>query len=157
MAPPTIAPPMIPPATAAPRPRCALAGVAGSGPAVVATATKATNVFFMSWALLEMAPSVGAGVVKVTHTPYSKLAISLKNSQQSIQSKRSWSSGPKKRFFQAKGKKVPENALFPGTPEWFEGRYKGSAANPHAANPPAIAIPETLALPDAAAIIVVAD
>jgi hypothetical protein len=27
-----------------------------SEPAIVATATKAANVFFMSWALLEMAP-----------------------------------------------------------------------------------------------------
>src|ERR1700674_1861972 len=33
----------------------------------------------------------------------------------------------------------------------------GSAANPHAAHPPAIAVPETLPLPEAAAIIVVAD
>jgi hypothetical protein len=56
MAPPTIAPPMIPPATAAPRARWALAGVAVSDPAIVATATKAANVFFMSRALLEMAP-----------------------------------------------------------------------------------------------------
>jgi hypothetical protein len=29
---------------------------------MVATATKAANVFFMSWALLEMAPSASAGV-----------------------------------------------------------------------------------------------
>src|SRR6185437_5935190 len=36
-----------------PTPRCALAGVAASEPASVATATKAANVFFMSLALLE--------------------------------------------------------------------------------------------------------
>jgi hypothetical protein len=36
--------------------------------AIVATATKAANVFFMSWTLLEMALSVSAGF-KVTHTP----------------------------------------------------------------------------------------
>src|SRR5437868_2009906 len=33
----------------------------------------------------------------------------------------------------------------------------GSAANPHAANSPAVAVPETLSLPDPAAIIVVSD
>jgi hypothetical protein len=77
MAPPTIAPPINPPTTAAPTPRCALAGVAASEAAIVATATKAANVFFMSWALLELAPSGSAGF-KVTHTPYSKLAVSLK-------------------------------------------------------------------------------
>ena len=50
---PTIAPPIRPAATPAATPRCALAGVAVSEPAIVAIATKAANVFFMSWALLE--------------------------------------------------------------------------------------------------------
>jgi hypothetical protein len=59
-----MAPPMIPPATAAPRPRCALAGVAVSEPAIVAIATKAANVFFMLRALLEMAPLASAGGFK---------------------------------------------------------------------------------------------
>jgi hypothetical protein len=77
MAPPTIAPPISPAATPAATPRCALAGVAASEAAIVATATKAANVFFMSWALLEMAPSFSAGF-KVTHATYSKLAVSLK-------------------------------------------------------------------------------
>src|SRR6202790_3993054 len=62
MAPPTIAPPINPPTTAAPTPRCALAGVAASEAAIVATATKAANVFFMSWALLGLAPSGSAGL-----------------------------------------------------------------------------------------------
>jgi hypothetical protein len=48
-----------------------------SEPVIVATATKAANDFFMSWALLEMALSVSAGF-KITHTPYSKLTVSLK-------------------------------------------------------------------------------
>jgi hypothetical protein len=47
-----IAPPSKPAATPAATPRCALAGVEASEPAIVATATKAANVFFMSWALL---------------------------------------------------------------------------------------------------------
>jgi hypothetical protein len=51
-----IAPPIRPAATPAATPRWALAGVAVSEPATVATATKAANVFFMSWALLEVAP-----------------------------------------------------------------------------------------------------
>src|SRR5881227_669149 len=33
----------------------------------------------------------------------------------------------------------------------------GSAANPHAPNPPAVSIPETLPLPDATAIVIVGD
>jgi hypothetical protein len=49
-----IAPPISPPTTPAATPRCALAGVAASEPAIVATATKAANVFFMSLALLEV-------------------------------------------------------------------------------------------------------
>src|SRR6266850_3377036 len=40
-----IAPPSKPAATPAATPRCALAGVAASEPAIVATATKAANVF----------------------------------------------------------------------------------------------------------------
>jgi hypothetical protein len=88
MAPPTIAPPIRPAATPAATPRWALAGVALSEPAIVATATKAANVFFMSWALLEgWRLLLGTGV-KMTQTPYSKLAVSLKNVRQSIQRKR---------------------------------------------------------------------
>jgi hypothetical protein len=60
---------------AAPRPRCALAGVAANEATIAATATKATNDFFMSWAP-EDAPG-GAGF-KVTHTPYTKMIVSLK-------------------------------------------------------------------------------
>src|ERR1700680_5263475 len=66
MAPPTIAPPISPAARPAATPRCALAGVVASEPAIVATATKAANVFFMSWALLEMAPAVSAGLRQLT-------------------------------------------------------------------------------------------
>src|SRR6266478_8409233 len=47
MAPPTMAPPISPAATPAATPRCALTGVAASEPAIVATATKAANVFFI--------------------------------------------------------------------------------------------------------------
>jgi hypothetical protein len=71
-----MAPPISPPAIAAPRYRCALAGVAASEVAIAATATKATNDFFMSWAP-EDAPVSGAGF-KVTHTPYSKMTVPLK-------------------------------------------------------------------------------
>src|SRR5258706_4406236 len=42
-----IAPPSKPAATPAATPRCALAGVAASEPAIVGTATKAANVFFI--------------------------------------------------------------------------------------------------------------
>src|SRR5471032_1084388 len=42
-----MAPPISPAATPAATPRCALAGVAASEPAIVATATKAANVFFI--------------------------------------------------------------------------------------------------------------
>src|SRR5438309_11291763 len=42
-----IAPPSKPAATPAATPRCALAGVAANEPAIVATATKAANVFFI--------------------------------------------------------------------------------------------------------------
>src|SRR3978361_2197769 len=62
MAPPTIAPPMRPAATPAATPRCALAGLAASAPATVATARKAESVFFISWSLLEDgAVNSGAG------------------------------------------------------------------------------------------------
>src|SRR5258706_1979096 len=102
MAPPTIAPPISPAATPAATPRCALAGVAASEPAIVATATKAVIVFFMSRALLEMAPAASAGF-KLTHTPYSKLDVSLKSAPQSIESKRFSGCRLEKRFFQANG------------------------------------------------------
>ena len=98
MAPPTIAPPISPAATPAATPRCALAGVATSEPAIVATATKAANVFFMSWALLQMAPSAGAGF-KVTFTPYWKPTVSPKSALPSIESKRWRADGLKKGFF----------------------------------------------------------
>jgi hypothetical protein len=55
----------------------------------------------MSRALLEMALHASAGF-KVTHTPYSTLAVSLKSAQQSIGSMRGGADEPKKRFFQAK-------------------------------------------------------
>jgi hypothetical protein len=87
MAPPTMAPPISPAATPAATPRCALAGVAASDPAIVATATKAANVFFISLALQKMALCVSAGF-KMTHTLSSKPAVSPKSAQQSIESKR---------------------------------------------------------------------
>ena len=69
-----------------------------SEPAIVATATKAVNVFFMSRALLEKAPSASAGF-KVTHTPYSKPDVLLKSAPQSIESKRAQALGWKNGFF----------------------------------------------------------
>ena len=65
--------------------------------------------------------------------------------------------GLKKWFFQAKTKNDPENSLFPGSLGLFVTKMNGSAANPDAADPPAVAVPESLPLPDAAAIIVVGD
>src|SRR5437763_6003838 len=93
-----IAPPIRPPTTPAATPRWALAGVAASEPAIVATATKAANVFFMLRALLEVAPSAGAGV-NVTHT-YSnrRLAKKAHNGQPKVNV---GTDGLKKRFFQA--------------------------------------------------------
>src|SRR5712671_7308058 len=111
MAPPTIAPPISPAATPAATPRCALAGVAASEPAIVATATKAVNVFFMSRALLEMAPSASAGF-KVTHTPYSKPDVSLKSAPQSIESKRDQALGWKNGFFRPMVKTVSSPDVF---------------------------------------------
>src|SRR6266403_3583737 len=145
MAPPTIAPPISPAATPAATPRCALAGVAASEPAIVATATKAVNVFFMSRALLEMAPAASAGF-KVTNSPYSKLDVSLRSAPQSIESKRFSGCRLEKRFFQANG----QNRVISG-PVCKEDE-RGSTANPHPANPPAIAVPEALSLPDAVVI-----
>src|SRR5258706_1834241 len=145
MAPPTIAPPISPAATPAATPRCALAGVAAIEPAIVATATRAVNVFFMSRALLEMAPAASAGF-KVTHSPYSKLDVSLKSAPQSIESKRFSGCRLEKRFFQANG----QNRVISG-PVCKEDE-RGSTANPHPANPPAIAVPEALSLPDAVVI-----
>src|SRR3979409_725948 len=113
MAPPTIAPPTRPAATPAATPRCALAGVAASEPAIVATATKAANVFFMSWALLEMAPFGGRRVSADSHAVL-EMAISLESAQQSIQSKRSRRNGRKKRFFHAFSK------IRPGKPGVFQ-------------------------------------
>jgi hypothetical protein len=54
----------------------------------------------MSLALLEVVLEVSAGL-KVTHTQCSKVAVSPKSAQQSIESKRRCPSGLKKRFFQA--------------------------------------------------------
>jgi hypothetical protein len=105
----------MPPATAAPRPRWALAGVVASEPAaMVATAAMAANVIFMSWALLEMAPLAAPGL-RFTHTPYSRLAVSLKSAQQSIESKRGGLLGRKKGFFRPIFKDIPGNRPFPGT------------------------------------------
>src|SRR5438132_12661771 len=92
-----MAPPIRPPTTPAATPRCALAGVAASEPAIVATATKAANVFFMLRALLEVAPSADAGFKGDSHAAL-ELAISLKSAQRSTESKRfAWS--PEKTVF----------------------------------------------------------
>src|ERR1700731_3205137 len=115
MAPPTIAPPINPPTTAALTPRCALAGVAASEAAIVATATKAANVFFISWALLGLAAFRQRRVEGESDTPYSKLAVSPKGARRSIQSKRAQAGGLKKRFFQAGSEKRPRKQRFPGT------------------------------------------
>src|SRR5436305_13576213 len=109
MAPPMIAPPISPPTTPAATPRCALAGVAASEPAIVATATKAANVFFMSWALLEMAPSASAGF-KVIHASHSKPAVSLKKRTTVNPKLTLGANGLKKRFFQAWFENIPGNA-----------------------------------------------
>src|SRR6476620_11208188 len=100
-----IAPPSKPAATPAATPRCALAGVAASEPAIVATATKAANVFFMFWALLGWrlrAPGLG-----LTHTLF-RTAASLKSAHGSIESKRSQSVIEKNGFFGPKVAFIPE-------------------------------------------------
>src|SRR5204863_6561847 len=93
-----IAPPIRPPTTPAATPRWALAGVAASEPAIVATATKAANVFFMLRALLEVAPSADAGF-KVNSHAVIELAISLRSAQWSTESKRFHSVPQKNGFF----------------------------------------------------------
>jgi hypothetical protein len=60
-----------------------------------------------------MAPQASAGF-KVTHTPYSRLAVSLKSAQQSIESKRNGLMGQKKGFFRPISGSIPGNARFPG-------------------------------------------
>jgi hypothetical protein len=67
----------------------------------------------MSRALLEMAPYASAGF-KVTHTPYSTLAVSLKSAQQSIESIRGVAREPKKRFFQARNGRHPRKHTVSG-------------------------------------------
>src|ERR1019366_6876416 len=113
MAPPTIAPPIGPAATPAATPRCALAGVAASEPAIVATATKAANVFFMSWALLEMAPSRSAGF-RVTHALFEtgRLAKKAHNSQSRVNVFRLVAG--KNDFFRPRTKTAPKTLCFRG-------------------------------------------
>src|ERR1022692_3928932 len=63
-----------------------------------------------------------------------------------------------KTVFSGQGQKSPRKRAVSGDAGAVCNEHeRGSAANPYAANPPAIAIPETLSLPDTAAIIVVAD
>jgi hypothetical protein len=71
-----------------------------------------------------MAPAASAGF-KLTHTPYWKLTLSLKSARQSIQGKRFSALGLEKRFFQATGKNVPENAMFPRTLDFFVTKMNG--------------------------------
>src|SRR5665811_1943603 len=73
----------------------------------------------------DRAPSVSAGF-RMTHTPYSKLAVSLEGAQQSIESKRSPAVGLEKRFFQAKAKNVLENTLFPWELDLFVTKMNGN-------------------------------
>jgi hypothetical protein len=67
----------------------------------------------MSRALLEMAPYASAGF-KMTHTPYSTLAVSLKSAQPSTESIRGDTDEPKKGFFGPKLRAIPGNIPFPG-------------------------------------------
>ena len=77
MAPPTIAPPIRPAATPAATPRWALARRRGQRTGDRRDRDEGSKCLLHVLALLEMAPSVGAGF-KVTHTLYSKLAVSLR-------------------------------------------------------------------------------
>src|SRR5258707_3902888 len=111
MARPTIAPPIRPAATPAATPRCALAGVAASEPAIVATAIKAANVLFMSWALLEVAPNVGAGVKLTQNTAFQAGRLAKKrttvNPRQRPRALLDW----KRRLFQASFAASPRKRL----------------------------------------------
>ena len=125
--------------------------------AIAATATKATNVFFMSWALLEMAPLGGAGF-KVTHTPYSKtdrLAKKAHNSQSQVNVRQLLA---RKKVFSGQCQlRILKTCCFGKRricwPICKEDERE-LAADPHVAESPAIAVPETLPLPDAAIAIV---
>src|SRR3954464_11112676 len=91
MAPPTIAPPISPAATPAATPRCALAGVALSEPAIVATATKAANVFFIRTALLEVAPQAAPGLKSLENADTNRnSAASLQRVRQLVDKERLW-------------------------------------------------------------------
>jgi hypothetical protein len=76
-----------------------------------------------------MAPLAGAGF-KVSHTPYSKLAVSLESAQQSIEGKRDEAVGLEKRFFHAKVTKRPGKHLISGTPIAFLMKVNGLSRKP---------------------------
>src|SRR5580700_2931937 len=97
-----MAPPMMPPAIAAPSARWALAGVAVSAQATVAAARSAANVFFMSRTLLEMRRLSAPGGIKIDSERQAwNLPCRQRSAQWSTQSKRLKEIGPKNAFFQA--------------------------------------------------------
>jgi hypothetical protein len=51
---------------------------------------------------------------KVTHTPYSTPAVSLKSAEQSIESIRGGADEPRKRFFQARNQRHPRKHVVSG-------------------------------------------
>src|SRR3954447_8260154 len=126
MAPPTIAPPIKPAARPAATPRCALAGVEASAPAMVATARRAEIVFFISVSLLEVAPKPGAGF-KV-YSPVFELTVSPESVQPSTWSKRYQAFGGKNGFFVPKRKtfrKLAASGTFVSGDGWWVSRKPG--------------------------------
>jgi hypothetical protein len=76
-----------------------------------------------------MAPLAGAGF-RVSHTPYSKLAVSLQSAQQSTEGKRDEADGLKKRFFHAKVTKRPGKHVLSGTRVVFLMKVNGLSRKP---------------------------
>ena len=114
MAPPTIAPPMRP---AARRGDAALGAGRGRSERTGERCDRdeGSKCLLHVFGSPEVAPWIGAGF-KVTHTPYSKLAVSLESAQPSIESKRREPWAGKEVFSGQCDNGIPENAWFPEMP-----------------------------------------
>jgi hypothetical protein len=76
-----------------------------------------------------MTPLSGAGF-KVAHTPYSKLTVSQRSAQRSIEGKRGEADGLEKRFFHAKFTKRPGKHLLSGTRVVILMKVNGLSSKP---------------------------
>src|SRR5689334_21460499 len=161
MAPPTIAPPIRPAATpaATPSPARAAGAPDTSEPAMVATATRAAIVFFIPAVSWSRRPLIDAGL-RVTERAATRTWPFLQQSAETVNPEytRQQCAEKKRRFLGL----IPEHSTCSGMSISFVTKVNGcslvgSAADPHAAEAPAIAVPEALALPVAAAVAGIGD